>query len=65
MGATWVRIPPGLQIFNNMEEKLQTQFDRVIVILQYLIKETENYNLTNEQWFLNRLDWINKLSVKY
>lgn len=48
-----------------MEEKLQTQFDRVIVILQYLIKETENYNLTNEQWFLNRLDWINKLSVKY
>lgn len=48
-----------------MKEKLQTQFDRVIVILQYLIKETENYNLTNEQWFLNRLDWINKLSVKY
>ena len=48
-----------------MEERLQTQFDRVIVILQYLIKETENYNLTNEQWFLNRLDWINKLSVKY
>lgn len=48
-----------------MEERLQTQFDRVITILQYLIKETENYNLTNEQWFLNRLDWINKLSVKY
>jgi hypothetical protein len=48
-----------------MEERLQTQFDRVISILQYLIKETENYNLTNEQWFLNRLDWINKLSVKY
>lgn len=48
-----------------MEERLQTQFDRVIVILQYLIKETENYNLTNEQWFLNKLDWINKLSVKY
>ena len=31
----------------------------------YLIKETENYNLTNEQWFLNKLDEINKLSVKY
>lgn len=48
-----------------MEERLQKQFDKVIVILEYLIKETENANLTNEQWFLNRLDWINKLSVKY
>ena len=37
----------------------------VITILEFLIKETENYNLTNEQWFLNKLDLINKLSVKY
>lgn len=48
-----------------MEESLQKQFDRVIVILESLIKETENANLTNEQWFLNKLDYINKLSVKY
>lgn len=48
-----------------MEERLKKQFDSVILILQYLIKETENYNLTNEQWFLNYLDEINKLSVKY
>lgn len=48
-----------------MEERLQKQFDRVIVILESLIKETENANLTNEQWFLNKLDYINKLSVKY
>lgn len=48
-----------------MEERLKKQFDRVILILQYLIQETENYNLTNEQWFLNKLDEINKLSVKY
>ena len=48
-----------------MEERLKKQFERVIIILEYLIKETENYNLTNEQWFLNRLDEINKLSVKY
>lgn len=48
-----------------MEERLNTQFDRVIVILEYLIKEVENANLTNEQWFLSKLDYINKLSVKY
>lgn len=48
-----------------MEERLKKQFEKVIIILEYLIKETENYNLTNEQWFLNRLDEINKLSVKY
>jgi hypothetical protein len=48
-----------------MEERLQKQFDRVVVILECLIKETENANLTNEQWFLNKLDYINKLSVKY
>lgn len=48
-----------------MEESLQKQFDRVIAILECLIKETENANLTNEQWFLNRLNYINKLSVKY
>ena len=48
-----------------MEERLQKQFEKVITILEFLIKETENYNLTNEQWFLNKLDLINKLSVKY
>lgn len=48
-----------------MEERLQKQFEMVITILEFLIKETENYNLTNEQWFLNKLDLINKLSVKY
>lgn len=48
-----------------MEERLNTQFNRVITILEFLIKEVENANLTNEQWFLNKLDYINKLSVKY
>lgn len=48
-----------------MEERLNTQFNRVIAILEFLIKEVENANLTNEQWFLNKLDYINKLSVKY
>ena len=52
-------------MLNNMEERLQKQFEMVITILEFLIKETENYNLTNEQWFLNKLDLINKLSVKY
>lgn len=48
-----------------MEKRLNTQFNRVIAILEFLIKEVENANLTNEQWFLNKLDYINKLSVKY
>lgn len=48
-----------------MEEKLQKQFERIIVILECSIKEAEYANLTNEQWFLNKLDQINKLSVKY
>lgn len=48
-----------------MEERLEKQFDRIIVILECSIKEVENANLTNEQWFLNKLDYINKLSVKY
>ena len=48
-----------------MEERLKKQFDKVIIILEALIKETENYNWTNEQWFLNKLDEINKLSIKY
>ena len=48
-----------------MEERLNTQFNRVIAILEFLIKEVENANLTNEQWFLNKLDYINKLSIKY
>lgn len=48
-----------------MEEVLKKQFDKIIVILECSIKEVENANLTNEQWFLNKLDYINKLSVKY
>lgn len=48
-----------------MEERLKKQFDKIISILECSIKEVENANLTNEQWFLNRLDYINKLSVKY
>lgn len=48
-----------------MEERLQKQFERIIVILECSIKEAEYANLTNEQWFLNSLDQINKLSVKY
>lgn len=48
-----------------MEERLKKQFDSVVIILESLIKETENACLTNEQWFLNKLDEINKLSIKY
>jgi hypothetical protein len=48
-----------------MEERLKKQFDRIIVILECSIEEVANANLTNEQWFLNKLDYINKLSVKY
>jgi hypothetical protein len=48
-----------------MEEKIKIQFKSVIVMLEHLIALSEENSLTNEQWFLDALDEINKLSVKY
>ena len=48
-----------------MEENIKTQFKCIIVVLNSLLKLVEENNLTNEQWFLDYMDEINKLSVKY
>lgn len=48
-----------------MEEKIKTQFKCIIVVLNSLLKLVEENNLTNEQWFLDYMDELNKLSVKY
>lgn len=48
-----------------MEEKIKTQFKCLIVTLDSIIKMVEEQVLTNEQWFLDYLDEVNKLSVKY
>lgn len=48
-----------------MEEKIKTQFKCIIVVLNSILKLVEENNLTNEQWFLDYMDELNKLSVKY
>lgn len=48
-----------------MEQKIKTQFKCLIVTLDSIIKMVEEQGLTNEQWFLDYLDEVNKLSVKY
>ena len=48
-----------------MEEKIKIQFKSLVITLNSLIQMVEKKGLTNEQWFLDSLDEINKLSVKY
>lgn len=48
-----------------MEEKIKIQFKCIVITLDSLIQMAEEKSLTNEQWFLDSLDEINKLSVKY
>ena len=48
-----------------MEEKIKTHFKCIVITLDSLIQMVEEKGLTNEQWFLDSLDEINKLSVKY
>lgn len=48
-----------------MEEKIKVQFKKLTLLLDHLINLVEEKGLTNEQWFLDSLDEINKLSVKY
>lgn len=63
----WCGFDPHLDcsIFNKMEEKIKTQFKCLIVTLDSIITMVEEQGLTNEQWFLDYLDEINKLSVKF
>lgn len=48
-----------------MEEKIKTQFKRALITLDSIIKMVEENKLVNEQWFLDYMDELNKLSVKY
>lgn len=48
-----------------MEEKIKTQFKCALITLDSLIKIVEENKLINEQWFLDYMDELNKLSVKY
>lgn len=41
------------------------EYDIAIAIINSLIETAEMNNWTNEQWFLDWLDTLNKLSVKY
>lgn len=48
-----------------MEEKIKLQLNCLVTTLDTIIRMVEEQDLINEQWFLNYLDEINKLSVKY
>ena len=48
-----------------MEEKIKTQFKQMLITLESIIRSIEERGLTNEQWFLDYMDELNKLSVKY
>lgn len=44
-----------------MENRSKDALNKVKAIIDY----AENFDEINEQWFLNWLDELNKLSVKY
>lgn len=48
-----------------MEEKIKTQFKCALITLDSIIKMVEENKLVNEQWFLDYMDELNKLSIKY
>jgi hypothetical protein len=48
-----------------MEEKIKTQFKCALITLDSLIKIVEENKLVDEQWFLDYMDELNKLSVKH
>lgn len=48
-----------------MEEKIKTQFKQALITLESIIGLIEERGLINEQWFLDYMDELNKLSVKY
>ena len=41
------------------------EYDIAIAIINSLIETAEMNNWTNEQWFLDCIDEINKLSITY
>lgn len=49
----------------NSKEFVQLQFKIALDHLNFLISKVEDLNFTNEQWFLNVMDELNKLSIKY
>ena len=48
-----------------MTNKQPEEYDIAIAIINSLIETAEMNNWTNEQWFLDWIDEINKLSVTY
>ena len=48
-----------------MTNKQPEEYDIAIAIINSLIETAEMNNWTNEQWFLDWIDEINKLSITY
>jgi hypothetical protein len=48
-----------------MEEVLKIRMKKLLNELEDIIKDVQNYNLQNEQFALDFVDEINKLSVTF
>lgn len=44
---------------------MKEEYKQAILLIESLIREAELEDATNEQWFLDWIDKINKLSVTY
>ena len=47
------------------EQKINNMCQAVIQMAENTIKLVEDYKLENKQWFLDFLDKLNEISVKY
>lgn len=48
-----------------MEKNLQSQAHSLLKALSNLVEEIKTSNLQNEQWALDWIDEVNKLSVEF
>lgn len=51
--------------YDNNKNRLFNYSKTLIYSLKMFIKEVEEFDMTNEQFFLDFLDQLNEISVKY
>ena len=52
-------------IQDNMEEYVKDACSATLEVANTIIKLVESYGFQNEQWFLDFMDKLNEISVKY
>lgn len=51
--------------YDNEKHRLYNQGLTLLKMLNLYVKQVEDANMTNEQYFLNFLDSINEISIRY